>query len=165
VNYIGVIHKDPDSDFGVSFPDFPGCITASRTLAEAKAMAIEALGGHIAEMQAAGEPIPLLPTSLDAVLANPDFADGAAFLVVSRELSEQEALLLRVMRMQAEGRPARPGLDFTAAPRCGRSVRRFSAVNSDPRRSVAALIQLAGRYAGSDRGRDSAAISPGRWLR
>ncbi|TIM59886.1 MAG: CopG family transcriptional regulator, partial [Mesorhizobium sp.] len=22
--YIGLIHKDTDSDFGVSFPDFPG---------------------------------------------------------------------------------------------------------------------------------------------
>ena len=81
MNYIGVIHKDPDSDFGVSFPDFPGCITAGRTLDEAKVMAIEALEGHIAEMRAAGEPIPV-PSSLGAVLADPDFADGAAFLVV-----------------------------------------------------------------------------------
>ena len=81
MNYIGVIHKDPDSDFGVSFPDFPGCITAGRTLTEAKAMGVEALEGHIAEMQAAGEAIPA-PSSLDAVLANPDFADAAAFLVV-----------------------------------------------------------------------------------
>jgi hypothetical protein len=32
-------------------------------------------------MRAAGEPIPAL-ASLDAVLANPDFADGTAFLVV-----------------------------------------------------------------------------------
>ena len=23
-NYIGLIHTDADSDFGVSFPDFPG---------------------------------------------------------------------------------------------------------------------------------------------
>jgi predicted RNase H-like HicB family nuclease len=86
MNYIGAIHKDPDSDFGVSFPDFPGCITGGRTLDEAKAMAVEALEGHIAEMQA-GERIPA-PSSLDAVLADPDFADGAAFLVVSaREMA------------------------------------------------------------------------------
>ena len=25
-NYIGLIHKDADSDFGVSFPDFPGVL-------------------------------------------------------------------------------------------------------------------------------------------
>ncbi len=81
MSYIAVIHKDPSSDFGVSFPDFPGCITAGRTLEEAKVMAVEALEGHIAEMRAAGEPIPT-PVSLDGVLANPDFADGAAFIVV-----------------------------------------------------------------------------------
>ena len=81
MNYIGVIHKDPDSDFGVSFPDFPGCITAGHTLGEAKAMAEEALELCIEEMQKAGEPIPA-PSSFDAVLADPDFADGAAFLVV-----------------------------------------------------------------------------------
>ena len=26
--YIGLVHKEPDSDYGVSFPDLPGCITA-----------------------------------------------------------------------------------------------------------------------------------------
>lgn len=81
MNYIVVIHKDPNSDFGVSFPDFPGCITAGRSLEEAKVMAVEALEGHIAEMRAAGESVPA-PASLDAVLANPDFADSAAFIVV-----------------------------------------------------------------------------------
>ena len=41
-NYIAIIHKDPKSDFGVSFPDFPGCITAGKTIDEAKDMAKEA---------------------------------------------------------------------------------------------------------------------------
>jgi predicted RNase H-like HicB family nuclease len=30
--YIALIRKEPDSDFGVDFPDFPGCVTAGRTL-------------------------------------------------------------------------------------------------------------------------------------
>jgi hypothetical protein len=30
------LHKDRKSDFGVSFPDFPGSITAGRTLEEAR---------------------------------------------------------------------------------------------------------------------------------
>jgi len=42
-NYIGLIHKDADSHFGVSFPDFPGVITAGTTLDDARAMAEEAL--------------------------------------------------------------------------------------------------------------------------
>ena len=45
MDYIAIIHNEPDSDFGVSFPDFPGCITAGRTLDEAKDMALEALTG------------------------------------------------------------------------------------------------------------------------
>ena len=84
MNYIAVIHKDPDSDFGVSFPDFPGCITAGRTIEEAKAMALEALRGHIEEMQAAGETIPRA-SSFDQVMSNPDFSDGVAFLVAVEE--------------------------------------------------------------------------------
>ncbi len=36
--YIALIHKDPDSDYGVSFPDLPGVATAGSTLDEARAM-------------------------------------------------------------------------------------------------------------------------------
>jgi hypothetical protein len=44
MDYIAYRHKDRKSDFGVSFPDFPGCITAGRTLEEARRRAAEALG-------------------------------------------------------------------------------------------------------------------------
>jgi predicted RNase H-like HicB family nuclease len=84
MDYIAIIHKDADSDFGVSFPDFPGCISAGRTLDEAKDMALEALTGHIEVMHEAGEPIPD-PSSLDEVMSRPDFQDGVAFLVSVRE--------------------------------------------------------------------------------
>jgi predicted RNase H-like HicB family nuclease len=80
MNYIGVIHKDPESDFGVSFPDFPGCITAGRTVAEAKEMALEALSGHMQVMLETGETLPL-PSSLDQVLSDPQFSDGTPFVV------------------------------------------------------------------------------------
>jgi hypothetical protein len=42
---IAIIHKDPKSDFGGGFPDFPGSITAGGTLEEAKEMGAEALIG------------------------------------------------------------------------------------------------------------------------
>lgn len=80
MDYIAIIHKDAASDFGVSFPDFPGCITAGRTLDEAKEMAREALTGHIAVMHEAGEPVPE-PSPLDDIMRNPDFRDGVAFSV------------------------------------------------------------------------------------
>ena len=49
--YPALIHKEEHSDYGVSFPDFPGCITAGETLEEAYQMAEEALQVHIEGMQ------------------------------------------------------------------------------------------------------------------
>jgi predicted RNase H-like HicB family nuclease len=48
----------------VSFPDFPGCITAGKTRKEACRMAVEALSLHIEGMLEDGEPIPE-PSTLD----------------------------------------------------------------------------------------------------
>ena len=42
-SYIALIHKDEGSDYGVSFPDFPGCVTAGASLDEARGMAEEAM--------------------------------------------------------------------------------------------------------------------------
>jgi predicted RNase H-like HicB family nuclease len=78
--YIAILRKDPDSDFGVDFPDFPGCITAGSTLDEARVMAVEALTGHIRGMLEDGEPIPE-PSALEAVMADPDNRDGVAVLI------------------------------------------------------------------------------------
>lgn len=78
--YIALIHKDADSDFGVSFPDLPGCITAGRTLDEARGMAAEALAFHLAGLEEDGEAIPE-PSSLEAVMANRENHDGVAVLV------------------------------------------------------------------------------------
>ncbi|OUJ03184.1 type II toxin-antitoxin system HicB family antitoxin [Acetobacter cibinongensis] len=79
-SYIAIIHKDPESDFGVSFPDFPGCVSAGKTLEEARSMAREALEFHIEGMLEDGEDIPA-PSTLDQVMKCPDFASGVAFLV------------------------------------------------------------------------------------
>ena len=49
--YIGLLRKDPDSDFGVDFPDFPGCITAGTTIEEAVVMAREAAEARAAELE------------------------------------------------------------------------------------------------------------------
>jgi len=80
-NYIAIVHKDPKSDFGVSFPDFPGCITAGINIDEAKDMAQEALALHIQGMFEEGESLPA-PSKLEEIMADPDFADAAAYLVV-----------------------------------------------------------------------------------
>ena len=79
-NYIGLIHKDADSDFGVSFPDFPGVITAGTTLDDARAMAEEALALHIEGLVEDGEAVPE-PSALEEVMSDPDNRSGVAILV------------------------------------------------------------------------------------
>jgi predicted RNase H-like HicB family nuclease len=80
MDYIAYLHKDPKSDFGVSFPDFPGCITAGKTLEEAHRMAAEALTLHIAGMMEDGEAIPE-PSTLDALANDRARKHAVAFLV------------------------------------------------------------------------------------
>ena len=92
-NYIAVVHKDPNSDFGVSFPDFPGCITAGGTIDEAKDMAQDALALHIKGMLEDGEKIPA-PSKLEDIMADPDYSDAAAILVVA--VSDQKPRSVRV---------------------------------------------------------------------
>jgi predicted RNase H-like HicB family nuclease len=78
--YIALIHKDADSDYGVSFPDLPGCITAGATLDEARDMAAEALALHLDGLTEDGEAIPE-SSSLDAIMADRTNLDGVAILV------------------------------------------------------------------------------------
>lgn len=79
-NYIGLIHKEPESDYGVSFPDFPGVVTAGATLDEARNMAEEALAFHVEGMIEDGDPIPE-PSSLEQVMAEAANRDAVAILV------------------------------------------------------------------------------------
>ncbi len=81
-NYIAVVHKEPTSDYGVSFPDFPGCITAGKSIDEAKDLAYEALLFHLEGLREDGEQLPA-PTNLEDIIADPENADAVAFLVVS----------------------------------------------------------------------------------
>lgn len=64
--YYGVIHKDATSDYGISWPDFPGCISAGTTREELDVMAREALQFFIEEMKSDGEMLPE-PSSRDQV--------------------------------------------------------------------------------------------------
>src|SRR5262245_26314648 len=72
-HYIGLVHRDKESDYGVSFPDFPGAVTAAATYEEAVEMAAEALALHVEGMLAEGEAIPD-PSSFDQIRA--EYRDG-----------------------------------------------------------------------------------------
>jgi predicted RNase H-like HicB family nuclease len=82
-HYIALIHKDADSAYGVSFPDFPGCISAGDTLDEARAMGEEALALHVEGMSEDGDAIPE-PSSPEEIMADPENRDGVAILIPLR---------------------------------------------------------------------------------
>ena len=46
-HYLAIVEKTEASDYGVFFPDVPGCVTAGVTLEEARAFAAEALSLHL----------------------------------------------------------------------------------------------------------------------
>ncbi len=78
-HYPAIIHKDARSDYGVSFPDFPGCVTAAASAEGAVVEAREALQLHVDGMLEDGEPLPA-PSPLDAVVER---AEGGIVTVVA----------------------------------------------------------------------------------
>jgi predicted RNase H-like HicB family nuclease len=87
MEYIAYLHKDRTSDFGVSFPDFPGCVTAGKTLEEARRLAPKVLALHIQGMIEDGEAVPG-PSTLD-VLASDRARKGAIAFLVSVDFAEK----------------------------------------------------------------------------
>ncbi len=82
MRYPVVIHKDPESDYGVTVPDLPGCFSAGETLDEALQEAAEAIECHLEALLLDGEPIPP-PKSIELHQSNPDYAGGVwAFVTV-----------------------------------------------------------------------------------
>lgn len=70
-HYPAFIEKDEDSDFGIFFPDFPGCVSAGETIDHAIRMGTEALSLHVSGMAEDGDAIPE-PTPFAALRPDPD---------------------------------------------------------------------------------------------
>jgi predicted RNase H-like HicB family nuclease len=90
--FIAILSKEKRSDYGVHFPDLPGCVTAGRTLEEARKRAAEALALHLDGMAEEGLPIPE-PSSLDRIVKDPSSVEGVPFLVTA---AEPESRVVRV---------------------------------------------------------------------
>ena len=58
MRYPLMIHKDPESDFGITVPDLPGCFSAGSTMEEALQNAEEAILTHIEGLLLDNDPIP-----------------------------------------------------------------------------------------------------------
>jgi predicted RNase H-like HicB family nuclease len=77
--YIALIHKEPDSGYGISFPDVPGVTAVADTLDAAMQEAATALGFAFEEWEDA---IPA-PRTLDALRQDPEFLEHSADAVVA----------------------------------------------------------------------------------
>ena len=83
MRYVAFIHRD-GGGYGISFPDFPGCVSVGDTADDAVRRGSEALAFHVEGLLDDGEPIPP-PRSIDAIKAAPDLAEwrrGADFVLV-----------------------------------------------------------------------------------
>lgn len=114
-NYIAYLHKDRKSEFGVSFPDFPGCVTAGKTQEEALHRASEALTFHINGMAEDGEAIPK-PSTIEDIEHDPARKNAIAFLV-SANLEKTKRINITARESQIEKidrLAARAGLNRSA---------------------------------------------------
>lgn len=91
MRYPIVIHKDPDSCYGVTVPDLPGCFTAGDTLEDALMQAVEAIECYLEGLLLDQEPIPN-PKNIAFHTNNPDYTGGIWETVVIRDVSEIQAV-------------------------------------------------------------------------
>ena len=80
INYPVVIHKDRDSDYGVTVPDLTGCFSAGRNVDEALAMAQEAVELHLEGLIDEGQPVPR-PRTIEDHKRNREYRGGIWALV------------------------------------------------------------------------------------
>jgi predicted RNase H-like HicB family nuclease len=102
--YVAVIEKEPDSAFGVWFPDVEGCFSAGETVEEAVANAGAALRQHIEAVESAGREVPTAH-SIDDVLRDDDV----------RASVETGAVLFAVPLLADAGRTVRINISLDKA--------------------------------------------------
>ena len=76
MTFLVAIHKDPQSSYGVSVPDLPGCISAGDTISEALIMAKEAIELHLEGMLDDDLELPDPTESVEQWRNDPDYADA-----------------------------------------------------------------------------------------
>lgn len=96
--YIGVVHKDADSSYGIAFPDLPGCFSAGEDLADLERNAIEAIDLFLEGEDAARFPA----RDMNAI------RDGL-------EADDRSAMLMAVPFVRSGGRTVRVNFTVDAA--------------------------------------------------
>jgi predicted RNase H-like HicB family nuclease len=90
-NYLALVDKDPDSAFGIHFPDIPGCFSAADAAEDIVPNAVEAL-----QLWAEDMPVPE-PSSHEAIVALPDIRNALAEggYLVSVPLIDNDSAVVR----------------------------------------------------------------------
>ena len=87
--YYALVEKEPDSAYGVRFPDLPGCFSAADEEADVVANAQEALGLYVS-----GEKHIPAPRSIQDLRTDPDvraaLADGAFLMAVPLVIADRK---------------------------------------------------------------------------
>ena len=87
MQFLVVLHTERDrTDYGVTVPDLPGCVSAGDTLEQALANAGEAILGHLEVMVEDGQPVPEPNSTV------PPLGAGQMIGAVKVDLAELEAL-------------------------------------------------------------------------
>jgi len=89
--YLGIVEKDPDSAFGMWFPDMPGCFPAVDDCDDLPRSAAELLREHVAALERHGIAIPE-PRSIAEVMADKAVrrsvkAGATTMLIVSQRVT------------------------------------------------------------------------------
>jgi len=95
--YPAVVDRSADG-FGITFLDFPGCVSAGRTLQETIERGHQALAAHVELTIEHDEPIPE-PSPLDEIVADPD----------------EEVVLKTLIRVDLPGRSVRLSITMDEA--------------------------------------------------
>ena len=75
MGYSVIIHKDPDSAYGVTVPDLPGCFSLGETVEDALKHAAEAIECYLEGLLLNGEPIPS-PKTFGFQPIHSDYSEG-----------------------------------------------------------------------------------------
>ena len=78
MKYIAIIHKDPESSYGITLPDFPGCFSGCESLEDVQKNVQEAIEVHL-EGEAITPPVPM---TYDEVIQLDAYRDGGMLMVV-----------------------------------------------------------------------------------
>ena len=73
--------KGGASNYGVTVPDIPGCVTTGETVDKAMSNATKAIYGHVGQLVEQGRPFEIKPSEVEKLSQQPNYAGGIWALI------------------------------------------------------------------------------------